>query len=189
MSNPSAAPEPWLNGPVPDVPPLLMPAAHALLHAREEAARALDDLTTDEIWIKPGGAASVGFHLRHLAGALDRLLTYARGETLSEPQRNAIKIEGVPGTPPMSAEAIVQIVNTAVERALAQIRQTAESSLLDARGVGRQQLPSNVLGLTFHAAEHATRHAGQAITTARIVRGRRDDSGRHPSAGREGQAR
>jgi uncharacterized damage-inducible protein DinB len=165
-----SAPEPWLNGPVPDVPPLLMPAAHALLHAREEAARALDDLTTDEIWIKPGGAASVGFHLRHLAGSLDRLLTYARGGMLSEQQRNEMKIEGVPGTPPMSADAIVEAVNTAVDRALAQIRQTPESSLLETRGVGRQQLPSNVLGLTFHAAEHATRHAGQAITTAHIVR-------------------
>jgi hypothetical protein len=150
-----------------------MPAAHALLHAREDAARALADLTTDEIWTTPGGAASVGYHLRHLAGALDRLLTYARGEVLSEQQRNEMKIEGVPGTPPMPAEAIVEVVNKAVDRALAQIRQTPEPSLLEARGVGRQQLPSNVLGLTFHAAEHAARHAGQAITTARIVRAQR----------------
>jgi uncharacterized damage-inducible protein DinB len=42
--------------------------------------------------------------------------------------------------------------------------------LLEFRGVGRAQLPSNVLGLLFHAAEHASRHTGQVVTTAKIVR-------------------
>jgi uncharacterized damage-inducible protein DinB len=32
-------------------------------------------------------------------------------------------------------------------------------------------VPSNVRGLLFHAAEHATRHVGQIITTIKIVRG------------------
>jgi hypothetical protein len=32
-------------------------------------------------------------------------------------------------------------------------------------------MPSNVRGLLFHAAEHATRHVGQMITTAKIVKG------------------
>jgi hypothetical protein len=34
----------------------------------------LGPLAVDEIWATPGGAASIGFHARHLAGALDRLL-------------------------------------------------------------------------------------------------------------------
>jgi hypothetical protein len=54
---------------------------------------------------------------------------------------------------------------------MAQVRATPEGSLGEARGVGRQQLPSTVLGLLFHAGEHCTRHAGQAITTAKIVAG------------------
>ena len=74
-------PEPWLRGPIEGVPPLLMPAAHALLQAREDAAAIASSLTTEQLWMRPGGAASAGFHLRHLAGALGRLLTYARGET------------------------------------------------------------------------------------------------------------
>jgi hypothetical protein len=170
MAN-AALPEAWLRGPIEGVPPLLMPAAHALVQVREDAARALAGLTPAELWAQPGGAASVAYHLRHLAGALDRLLTYARGEALTEALRAAMAAEGRPGEPPPDATAIQADVDAAVERALAQIRATAESSLLDCRGVGRQQLPSTVLGLTFHAAEHATRHAGQAITTARIVRG------------------
>lgn len=148
-----------------------MPAAHALIHAREDAALALQGLDPSEIWENPG-AASVGFHVRHLCGALDRLLTYARGEALSQEQRRAVASEGQPGDPPADAAALVQEVETAVERALAGIRALADDVLLQPRGVGRQQLPSNVLGLVFHAAEHAARHAGQAITTARLIRTR-----------------
>jgi hypothetical protein len=51
------------------------------------------------------------------------------------------------------------------------VRATPERDLLAPREVGRARLPSNVLGLLFHAAEHTQRHLGQAVTTARIVRG------------------
>jgi uncharacterized damage-inducible protein DinB len=161
-------PEPWLRGPVEGVPPLLMPAAHALLQAREDAAGVLASLTTGQLWARPGGAASAGFHLRHLAGALDRLLTYARGLGLDEAQRRAASAEE--RETGLDAATLAADVNRAIEAALAQIRATRESDLLEPRGVGRRQLPSTVIGLVFHAAEHATRHAGQAVTTARIVR-------------------
>lgn len=166
--------EAWLRGPVEGVPPLLMPAAHAIQHAVEDAGRALDGLTEDEIWTRPAGAPSVGFHVRHLAGALDRLLTYARGESLSDAQRDAVRTEGEPGDPPADAGALLALVRGAADAALAQIRSTPEASLLDERAVGRKRLPSTVLGLVVHAAEHAARHAGQAITTARIVGGLRE---------------
>ena len=45
----------------------------------EDCEAAARDLTNDELWASPGGVAPVGFHLRHLAGSTDRLLTYARG--------------------------------------------------------------------------------------------------------------
>jgi hypothetical protein len=162
-------PEAWLRGPVEGVPPLLMPVAHALLHAREDATRAVSDLTPQEIWASHG-AASIGFHVRHLAGALDRLLTYARGEPLTAEQRKAAATEGVAGDPPADAASLIAELDRAVERALNQVRATSPDTLLDARAVGRQQLPSTVIGLLFHAAEHAARHAGQAITTARLLR-------------------
>lgn len=163
-------PEPWLRGPVAGVPPLLMPAAHALQQAREDAEQVVRELTTEQLWERPGGAASVGFHIRHLGGALDRLLTYARGQGLDEAQKRAALAEGREER--LDADALLAELDRVMAAALAQIRATGDTELLQPRGVGRQQLPSTVMGLVFHAAEHASRHAGQAITTSRLVRAR-----------------
>lgn len=164
-------PEAWLRGPVEGVPPYLMPVAHALVQAVEDVERAAAPLSVDELWTRPGGAASVGFHLRHVAGVVDRLLTYARGETLGAGQLAALRAEGEPGDPPAEADALLRELRRAVERALAQLRSTGPEELLEPRAVGRKRLPSNVLGLLFHAAEHAQRHTGQVVATATIVRG------------------
>jgi hypothetical protein len=45
---------------------------------------------------------------------------------------------------------------------------TGEATLTATREVGRARLPSTVIGLLFHAAEHTQRHAGQALTTKRM---------------------
>jgi hypothetical protein len=166
-----AQPEHWLRGAVPGVAPLLQPVAHALLQARDDLAAEIADLSPEQLWARPGGAASVGFHVKHLAGSLDRLLTYARGASLSPEQLAYLKSEGAPGEPPDGARKVIEIARGAIDRALDQARGTTESSLLDERRVGRAGLPATVLGLIFHAAEHTTRHVGQAITTAKIVRG------------------
>jgi hypothetical protein len=111
----------------------------------------------------------VGFHVRHATGSLDRLFTYARGESLSAEQRTFLANEAEPGASPPSAVVLVEDFERQVERALAQLRATAASTLLEARGVGRLRLPSTVLGLLVHTAEHTQRHVGQIITTAKIV--------------------
>jgi uncharacterized damage-inducible protein DinB len=162
-------PEVWMRGPVPDIPPLLQPVAHALLQAAEEVERVVAPLSLDHLWARPGGAASVGFHVRHAGGSLDRLFTYARGEGLSAEQLAFLAAEAEPGSPPARAAMLALAFEERVGRALAQLRGTSESTLLEARGVGRRQLPSTVLGLLFHAAEHTQRHVGQIVTTARIV--------------------
>src|SRR5436309_4054542 len=167
----SDQPEVWLRGPVPGVLPLLQPVTHALLQAVEEVRRVVGPLSPDHLWARPGGAASVGFHVRHAAGSLDRLFTYARGEGLSAEQRAYLAAEGEPGSPPAPAADLVAAFEGQVGRALDQLRQTDESTLMAPRGVGRLQLPSTVLGLLFHAAEHTQRHAGQIVTTAKIVQG------------------
>lgn len=156
---------------MPGVPPLLMPAAHALAGAGEDVGRAAAGLTPEQLWARPAGVAPVGFHLRHLAGILDRLLTYARGQTLTDAQLAYLRAEGEPGDPPATAGELLLAVAGAIEGALAQIRETREDQLLLPRGVGRLQLPSTVMGLIFHAAEHAQRHTGQVVTLSRIVRG------------------
>jgi uncharacterized damage-inducible protein DinB len=165
------APEVWLRGPVEGYAPQLQPVVHALLQVREEVDRHCADLTTEELWARPGGAGSIGFHLRHLAGSLDRLLTYARGEALSPAQLTWLKSEDDPGMPPATATETIAIAQAGIDRAIAQVRDTDVGTLQDARAVGRAQLPTTVMGLIFHAAEHASRHAGQIATTRKVVRG------------------
>jgi uncharacterized damage-inducible protein DinB len=167
-------PEFWLRGPVEGIPGLLQPVAHSLLQTREDAARAADRLTVEQLWERPAGAASAGFHLRHIAGVLDRLLTYARGEALDERQLATLRAEADPGEPPEEVGPLVERMCAAVDRALDQLRDTGEDTLLLERKVGRQGLPSTVLGLLFHAAEHTQRHTGQLIVTARVVGGADD---------------
>jgi uncharacterized damage-inducible protein DinB len=145
-----------------------MPAAHALVQAREEIASTLAGSDAHELWVRPGGAASAGYHLRHLAGSLDRLLTYARGERLSLGQVAAIEREGEAGA---GADELKRVTDGAIDRALAQLRTTPIATLGEIRPVGRAGLPATVLGLLAHAAEHSSRHTGQFITTLKIVRG------------------
>jgi uncharacterized damage-inducible protein DinB len=162
--------EAWLNGPVPGVDPLLQPVAHALVQVGVDVPRATAGLSAAQLWARPGGAASVGFHIMHLAGSLDRLLTYARGQALDDAQRQAAAAEKDATGPEPSLDALLAGLSRALQTSLDQVRETPAGTLLDARPVGRAALPSTVLGLLFHAAEHATRHAGQVITTALIVR-------------------
>jgi len=162
-------PECWLRGPIADVQPALQPAAHAFQQTLEDVERTAADLTEEQLWMSPGGASSVGFHLLHLAGSTDRLLTYARGEMLNDAQKAAFKAES--GTQAGDVSGLLSGVRAAIEQAMAQLRATPETTLLETRAVGRAQLPTTVLGLLFHAAEHSQRHAGQVVTTVKIVRG------------------
>ena len=164
----NGAPEVWLRGPLPEYAPMLMPIAHALLQAREDVERVAAEATAEELWRRPGQAASAGYHLQHLAGSLDRLLTYARGEPLTETQRAALQQEGTAGAP---GSVLVPAALAEIDLALDQVRLTPIESLMAPREVGRARLPSTVFGLLFHAAEHTSRHVGQLITTLKMVRG------------------
>ncbi len=163
-------PEVWLRGPVPDVPALLQPVAHGLLQCREEVIALLPRLEADELWSTPGGAASIGYHVRHAIGSLDRLFTYARGDQLSDAQLAWLASERVRHD--VSPAELSTGFHVAVERALDQLRVTTHGSLLEPREVGRGRLPSTVIGLLFHAAEHTQRHVGQLTTTAKVLRAR-----------------
>jgi hypothetical protein len=162
-------PEVWLRGPLDGYSPVVMPAAHALLQVREDLERLARTVPHEQVWVRPGGAASIAFHVQHTGGALDRLLTYARGDVLSPAQLLAMDAEGKPGDPPANLEALVAEATGMVDRALDQLRATVPDRVFEHRRVGRAGLPSTVLGLIVHAAEHSTRHVGQAITTALIM--------------------
>ena len=159
----------WLRGPVPGIPPLLQPPAHALLQAREEVNTLLAGFPDDLLWQRPAGVASPGFHLQHLAGVLDRLLTYANDRSLDQAQLKDLNAEGTPVEGQSTVAELLNRFNIQIDKALEQISQTPVSMLTDVRFVGRARLPSTVAGLLFHAAEHTQRHTGQLLVTVRVL--------------------
>jgi uncharacterized damage-inducible protein DinB len=161
-------PEAWLRGPIERVPSLLQPVAHALVQCREEIETHLSALRPEQIWQSPRGAASVGYHVRHAAGSLDRLFTYARGAMLSDAQLQVLAQESQ-ADPDLTGDDLLAAFDAIVERALDQLRETSEATLTQERAVGRKRLPSTVVGLLFHAAEHTQRHAGQIATTVKML--------------------
>lgn len=160
-------PEVWMRGPIPEVSAMLQPVAHALLQSVEEVESILLDFDDNLLWTKPAGMASVGFHLKHLRGVVDRLFTYARAASLSPLQLEYLEREGTPGEE--SSALLVARFKEQVEKALHQLKHTSDDELLAPRGIGRKQIPTNVVGLLFHAAEHTQRHVGQLLVTSRWV--------------------
>ncbi len=158
----------WLRGPVEGIIPVLQPAAHAILQAQFEVQQAVKDFPDSLLWQRPAGVASVAFHLQHMAGVLDRLFTYAKGEQLSAIQSDALRKEGKENNSIGLSDLLSQF-NKQAELAIEQLKNTDASSVFETRGVGKKQIPSNVLGLLFHAAEHTQRHTGQLLVTVRIV--------------------
>jgi uncharacterized damage-inducible protein DinB len=163
------SPEAWLRGPVEGVPDVLQPVAHALLQAREEVRSLMHDFPLELLWERPAGLASAGFHLQHIAGVIDRLFTYARGEALSPEQQHTLSVEGRAPDTVGNVDDLLAEIDAQVDRALNHLRTTNPQTLTDARLVGRKQLPSTVMGLLFHAAEHSQRHVGQLLVTVRVV--------------------
>ncbi len=162
--------EVWQRGPVADIPPLLQPVAHALLQAREELALLMQDFPDNLLWEKPAGVASPGFHLQHLSGVLDRVFTYARAEALTAAQLEQLQAEDISPGIDLSVTKLMNRFNQQVDMALVQLKNTNEKILADFRGVGRKLLPSTVIGLLVHGAEHTMRHAGQLMVTVKIVK-------------------
>lgn len=163
-------PEVWLRGPLDDVPALLQPVAHALLQAREELNELMINFPEKLLWEKLAGMASPGFHLQHLTGVLNRLFTYAKGEALSAAQLNYLAAEGKPGECKITVIDLVKAFNTQVDDAINQLKATDEAILTDWRGVGRALLPSTVIGLYTHSAEHTMRHLGQLLVTVKVLK-------------------
>ena len=170
-TNPPSFQPPWLRGPIPGIPALLQPVAHALVDADEDTQKALASMTSQQLSRRPGdsAAASAAYHVQHAMGSLDRLFTYARGESLSADQLAALAAEKTIHERAFEPAQLAAEFSAAIERAHSQLRVTRESDLLTVRLVGRAKLPSNTIGLLFHAAEHTARHVGQLMTTAKLV--------------------
>ncbi|CAN5468987.1 hypothetical protein BH11BAC3_BH11BAC3_27710 [soil metagenome] len=170
MSNPTT--EVWQRGPLPGIIPLLQPVAHALLQAREEIEQVMQNFPVELLWERPAGMASSGFHLQHLSGVLDRVFTYARNEGLTPQQFDDLAQEGKDTAEKLSVIDLTERFYQQVDKALEQIKTTPEEILTEYRGIGRVKLPTTVIGLLVHAAEHTMRHIGQLMVTAAVVKER-----------------
>jgi hypothetical protein len=158
--------EAWLRGPIPGVDPLIAPVLYTFTQAREDLARYTEGLTADELW-----TSRVGFHVRHISRSTDRLIAYLQGrlpETLGD------------GEPGASREELLAELESAFNRAEAVVRSVDPNTLRDPREVGRKRLPTTVIGLLTHIAEHTLRHVGQAITARQAQWGSPDS--KKPSA-------
>jgi len=161
-------PEVWLRGPISGIPTLVQPVAHALLQAKDEIHDMMEDFPDALLWERPGGAASAGFHLKHITGVLDRLITYAAGQPLSPDQLDYLKAETLP-SPQDTVTSLLIKLDAQIEATLDALKAVDETALTEPRSVGRQQLHSTVLGLLFHAAEHTMRHTGQLLVTVQVL--------------------
>jgi len=161
-------PEAWLRGAIDGVSPLTAPILFTFQQAREDLSRSTDGLTPEQIWASPHGFGSVGFHLRHIAGSTDRLMTYLQSGTLSSEQMAILETEHVPSG--ASRSELLALVDAAFRSAEAVVRAIEPSTLAESRAVGRKQLPATVIGLLVHIAEHTQRHVGQALSAAKLAR-------------------
>ena len=162
--------EVWLRGPLPGILPGLQPVAHALLQAREELNELMKDFPDALLWIGPAGMASVGFHAQHMAGVLDRLFTYAREEALTGEQLYSLSIEGNKEKCTVDLSTMLELFDKQVDLSLNQLSKTDVDTLPGKREIGRQKIPTTLIGLYVHAAEHTMRHIGQLLVTVKVIK-------------------
>jgi DinB superfamily len=147
--------EAWLRGPIPGIDPLTAPVLYAFTQAREDLAKYTEGLTVEQLW-----SSQVGFHIRHISRSTDRLVAYLEGHLPAQLG------DGEPGA---TREDLLAELDGAFKRAESVVRAIDPATLRDARQVGRNRLPTTVIGLLTHIAEHTQRHVGQAISCAKLA--------------------
>jgi hypothetical protein len=155
-------PEPWLRGVTLDADPVIAPVLFALQQTRED----LIAIEIQGVWRPIPGIPPLGFQLAHIAGSLDRLTTYLEGGELTEVQLDYLRSEGTMGK---SCEQLMALVESALARAERTLRAIDPATYAERRDVGRGRIPTTVIGLAIHIAEHTQRHCGQAITTSKLL--------------------
>ena len=159
--------EPWMRGPIPGVESLVMPVFFSFQQVREDLARHTVDLSNGQVWHRVGSLPPLGFHLRHIAGSVERLTAYLMNESLTAAQLTFLKDEATPGA---TLGELLTDIDRSFAASEARLRTIDPASIHQPRYIGRKRLPTTVLGLLVHIAEHTQRHLGQAITTAKLAR-------------------
>jgi uncharacterized damage-inducible protein DinB len=171
-TSPAPAPyiEPWLRRTHTDVPAPGRAVLHALELSLDDLTKWTAGLTGAEVHSQPLGLTSIAFHLRHIAGSTDRILTYAEGGQLSPEQLAALRAEqDGEGSQESLAELLAEVEVTFSDAA-DRIRVLAAADLDSPRFVGRKQLPTSIGGAMIHVADHTQRHTAQVVTTAKVIK-------------------
>lgn len=157
-------PEPWMRGPIGNLHPVAAHLFYTFQQAREEVPR---DLTPQQVWQTVAGTKhSIGFHLRHIAGSIDRLATYLDGRALTDAQLATLRAEHDPDA---TLESLLQTMEDTMSRVEQQVSAIDPAQYLEPRGIGRKQLPTTVAGLIIHISEHTQRHLAQIALLARML--------------------
>ncbi|MEO9022909.1 MAG: DinB family protein [Ginsengibacter sp.] len=163
--------EVWQRGPITGVPGLLQPIAHALLEVGEQAHGIMEGFPEELLWERPAGVASPAFHLKHIRGVIDRLFTYARKGLLSAEQMQLLSLETKKEEVAPTASQLLDLLDKQITAAVDELKTVKAETLTEARGIGRRQVPTTLIGLYTHSAEHSMRHIGQLLVTTRILKG------------------
>jgi uncharacterized damage-inducible protein DinB len=156
--------EPWLAGRFSHLAPVPRLLCCSLELSLADVRRWTGPLSDAQVWEAFGEAGSVGFQLRHLAGSADRLLTYARGESVSTEQLAFLRSEAAPGETKDSLLAALE----ASYKAATAFAETA-TGFDEPRFIGRQRLETPLGVLLAHIAEHTQRHTGQLIVLCKFA--------------------
>lgn len=157
-----------MRGPIPGIESLVMPVFYSFTMVREDLAKFTAGVQQEDVWRQVTTLPTLGFHLRHIPGSADRLATYLMGGEISAEQIAYMKSEGVPAA---TLEELLAGVDVGLRSVEDRIRTIDPAAIHEPRYIGRKRLPSTVLGLLVHLAEHTQRHLGQAITTAKLLKG------------------
>ena len=156
-----------MRGPIAGVSPLTAPLLYSFQQAREDLARYTEGLSTNQLWAKPFDLGSAGFHILHIAGSVDRLMTYLQGRQLTDSQLAELEREKSPEQ--LDRDALLATLDRAFAAAEQVVRSIDPATLAQPREIGRKRLPTTVIGLLTHIAEHTQRHVGQAISAAKLA--------------------
>lgn len=163
---PPPLPEPWMRGVIPGLNPVTGHLLRASEHIFEDLERTIATLTAEQLWAKPMGLTSAGFHAKHLTGSIDRLCTYLEGKQLTPEQLAALKAEATGTEAPA---ALIAALRVALDRYERLVKGLQPEQFGEIREIGRKRLQTTAVSLAIHIAEHGQRHVGQAISAAKIV--------------------
>ena len=91
------------------------------------------------------------------------LTFFIKNSTLTKTSYTILVVAGLVAIP-------VFFTGEGTEEAIEKLKTIPGNLVFETRWVGRKRIPSNVLGLLFHAAEHMQRHTGQLLVTAKVLR-------------------